>query len=235
MISNGHERFLELCALATTGELSDRESNELRDHLAHCAECRAALRDYRLVAQRGMALIASESPIEAEPAFDRDAARQVFLGAIAREDTLDQRVPHNLSLFAQDTWQVTPRLVLTYGLRWDYNPSPSVSNGEFPRTVTQVSDLKTMELAPAGTRLWDAQKSNFAPRIGVAYQLGRSNRFLTVLRGGYGLFYDLGYGQIGDVFANNSQYMGSGLQMEMPFRPTRHSRPRRRQRTRIRI
>ena len=30
----------------------------------------------------------------------------------------------NYSLFGQDTWKLTPNTTLTYGLRWDYNPTP---------------------------------------------------------------------------------------------------------------
>src|SRR5262249_33095723 len=42
-----------------------------------------------------------------------------------------------------------------------------------------------------------------------AYRLSESSRGTTVLRGGVGLFYDIGFGQLGDVFANNAQYYGS--------------------------
>src|SRR5580700_8150826 len=38
--------------------------------------------------------------------------------------------------------------------------------------------------------LWHTRFSNFAPRIGAAYQVTPK----TVVRGGFGLFYDLGYG-----------------------------------------
>ena len=95
----------------------------------------------------------------------------------------------NWSLFAQDTWNITRSLTITYGLRWDYNGSPSSPNGTLPFTVDQVNNLKTMTLAPAGTPLWHAQKDDFAPRLGIAWN-ARTN---LVIRAGAGIFYDLGY------------------------------------------
>ena len=104
---------------------------------------------------------------------------------------------HNLSLFAQDQWKLTPRLTLTYGLRWELNPPPS-ANKDLP-VVTQVNNPATIALAPPGTALWGTTYNNFAPRVGVAYQLRQSQSFITVLRGGFGVFYDLGTQAAGRV------------------------------------
>ena len=48
--------------------------------------------------------------------------------------------------------------------------APSSPNGTLPFTVTEVNNLATMTLAPQGTPLWHAQKDDFAPRLGVAWQ-----------------------------------------------------------------
>ena len=106
-----------------------------------------------------------------------------------------QLVFGNWSLFAQDTWNVTRSLTITYGLRWDYNTAPTSPNGTPPYTVDQVNNLRTMTLAPAGTPLWTPQKDDFAPRLAVAWN-ARPN---LVVRAGAGIFYDLGYSAIADV------------------------------------
>ncbi len=122
-----------------------------------------------------------------------------------------QVVTNNLSLFAQDTWRASRRMTLTYGLRWEFNPTPYVSNRAAPWVVNQVTDIATIQLVSSGAPLWHASATNFAPRVGVAYQLFDSPRWATILRGGAGVFYDVGFGQLGDVFASNAQYYGQAV------------------------
>jgi hypothetical protein len=103
----------------------------------------------------------------------------------------------NLSAYAQDTWKATRRLTLIYGLRWELNPPPKEKNANDPYTVIGLDDPATMTLALKGTRLWKTSYNNFAPRFGVAYALSRSKGLETVVRGGIGVFYDLGSGPAG--------------------------------------
>jgi hypothetical protein len=63
-----HEEFLELCALSTTGELTAEEQKKLREHLAVCAECREALKEFEAVTDVGVPLLASEMAREGETA-----------------------------------------------------------------------------------------------------------------------------------------------------------------------
>jgi hypothetical protein len=106
----------------------------------------------------------------------------------------------NFSAFAQDTWRATSRLTLTYGLRWDVNPAPSEANGSLPFTFNGLDNPATLTLAPRGTLLYKTTYNNFAPRAGIAYQLSQSKGWETVLRGGAGIFYDLGNAQAGSAF-----------------------------------
>jgi len=106
----------------------------------------------------------------------------------------------NLSLYGQDTWRVTPQLTLTYGLRWDLNPALKGKNLENqPFTVKGLQDPATLTLAPRGTPLYDTNYGNVAPRIGIAYQFGGKQNWTSVLRAGFGIFHDLGYGSLGGV------------------------------------
>ena len=113
---------------------------------------------------------------------------------------------NNLSLFVQDNWRVTPKLLLTYGSRWELNPPPSDSSGKDPLAVTSVDNLATLAVAPAGTPIFKTRYNNFAPRVGVAYRLSPGKSHETVLRGGFGVFYDLGTGTIASAFGNSFPY-----------------------------
>lgn len=109
----------------------------------------------------------------------------------------------NLSLFAQDTWRPIAHLNLTYGLRWDFNPTPTGrgDNGLTPFAVQGINDLPTLSLARPGSALYRATTNNFAPRFGLAYELRNSPRTESVIKAGAGMFYDFGNGPIGNAFS----------------------------------
>ncbi len=117
----------------------------------------------------------------------------------------------NLGAFAQDTWHVFPRLTITYGLRWDIDFAPSTLSGPNFSAVTgfNLNDQSNLALAPPGTAPFATRYGNVAPRIGLAYQLRQSNRWQTVLRGGYGLFFDLATSESGNIYSNYNYPFGS--------------------------
>ncbi|MGI8741412.1 MAG: TonB-dependent receptor [Bryobacteraceae bacterium] len=114
---------------------------------------------------------------------------------------------YNYSAYAQDSWKVDSRLTLTYGLRWDYNPSPGTLN-QVPFLALNRLDLNNLGasvLESFGTPLYHSQKDSFAPRIGVAYQLSQDPRWGRVVRAGWGLFFDT----TGDTVSQLSTISGS--------------------------
>jgi len=112
------------------------------------------------------------------------------------------------SLFAQDTWKITPKLTLNYGLNWTYqSPITDYSN----RISTFIPSWPTgiVYTGPNGlTRLWPADHHDFAPRFGFAYQPKAGGKL--VIRGGWGLFYQIpNIAYFGDSGASNSA--GTGI------------------------
>ncbi len=99
---------------------------------------------------------------------------------------------HNVSLYVQDEWKVSPHTSLSLGLRWDLNPPPTNASGRIPPTLDQISNLATAKLLPEGTSLWNTDYEGIAPRVGVSTQLHSERGRETVLRAGWGMFYDTG-------------------------------------------
>ncbi len=127
---------------------------------------------------------------------------KTFQTTVSAELFAREPVYVNLSLFGQDTWKINRRLTLTYGLRWELNTAPHEKNGNEARTVTGFDNPSTTVLAPAGTPLYKTTYNNFAPRIGFTYQLREHPHAETIVRGGFGVFYDVGNGETSTAFGN---------------------------------
>ncbi|HEY3927290.1 MAG TPA: TonB-dependent receptor [Candidatus Koribacter sp.] len=136
--------------------------------------------------------------------------------------TADQISAHinNIGLFAQDTWKATSRLTLTYGLRWDINPAP-VSDSPGKPLYSLNGVFNSGPLALAQRPIWSTDYAAFGPRIGAAYQITPK----TVVRAGFGLFYDLGFGfgggsEIGGRFPySRSTFDFSGAPLDFTTNP----------------
>jgi Carboxypeptidase regulatory-like domain/TonB dependent receptor len=105
------------------------------------------------------------------------------------QNTITART-YNNSLFAQDVWKATSRLTLTYGLRWEINtPFGSITAGKPLYNVNGIFNSLPFGLVPVST-LGHTHFNNFAPRVGASYLATPQ----TILRGGFGLYYDIGFG-----------------------------------------
>ena len=99
----------------------------------------------------------------------------------------ENALAHNYSVYFQDDWHVARRLTLNLGLRWDRFGIPSFGNSAVSRFEFQYGSQNYRVVRPAdgsdhGGRI---DNTNFAPRIGLAWQVNDK----TVFRSGFGLYY----------------------------------------------
>ena len=98
---------------------------------------------------------------------------------------------NDFALFVEDAWKVSSRLNLSAGLRWDVSPAPKGQHGQDAYTVRgNVNAPATLQLAPRGTPLWHTSWSNFAPRLGAAWQVKNEPGRELIIRAGGGVFFD---------------------------------------------
>jgi Ca-activated chloride channel family protein len=124
---------------------------------------------------------------------------------------------NDLSAYAQDSWRMSPRLTLTYGLRWELNAPPSAREGDEPFALTDAHDPARISLSPRAAPLWSRTYGNFAPRAGVAYTLSNASGRETILRGGFGVFYDLADVEAGDAFGDTFPFVAARNVFDSPF------------------
>lgn len=154
--------------------------------------------DYRWVSpiqdSAGMTIIAAFDAVNNSPSsvYDSTASFVYF-----QKDAKTIVYGKNFSLYSQDTYRVNDRLSMTYGVRWEIVPAPSLGGGKKTVTLANNPDLSrldqsSLQLAAPGTPYYNTSYTRLAPRFGLAYQLRKSADRALILRAGGGLFYDLG-------------------------------------------
>jgi hypothetical protein len=114
------------------------------------------------------------------------------------------RPNHRFKLYAQDTWKVTQKFTLNYGLGWEHESN--VLNFDLDKPA-YLSPLYGSDLS-GPKKEW----KNFTPILGFAWSVGKDDK--TVVRGGVGVFYDtqLGWWRLGEravIGGSGRQFIGN--------------------------
>jgi hypothetical protein len=161
------------------------------------------------------------------------AVADMLLGATFQADRNLGEPFHNAKTFSsgyyfQDDWKITPKLTLNLGLRYELNLPPIENTDKIASFDPATNTIKVAggreaflsngalllrDRPDVGRRLWETDKNNFAPRVGLAYRPFDDTK--TVIRAGFGSFY-------------NYQIVGNGitpLSRNSPFRQRQTSGP----------
>ena len=118
--------------------------------------------------------------------------------------------------FAQDSFKVTPRFTLDYGLRYEFFGPPvntgTVKDGllQLGSGATLLQQITTAHFvfpAGGGQQMYSSDPKDWGARLGFAYSLDR--RSSLSLRGAYGIFYDRPFDNLWENLRNNSVILAS--------------------------
>jgi len=117
------------------------------------------------------------------------------------------------TFYLQDYWQITPKLNLTYGLRYEYQ-QPYVDAGNSQANFS----LSTLLISLAGrggnsASVVDSNKTDFMPRAGLSYQLTPT----WVVRGGFGIFYSPENDAREDILTKNYPFFPQQQYINSPY------------------
>ena len=109
--------------------------------------------------------------------------------------------------FGQDDWKVNRRLTLNLGLRYDLYTNPYELRDRWSNFDITTGTLQRAGVNGNSRSLVNTDKKDFAPRIGFAYDVFGEGK--TVLRGGYGIFYFVDRGGVGNQLSANPDWSGA--------------------------
>jgi len=125
------------------------------------------------------------------------------LTGVARLDNPQHLRTHSAYGFVQDTWRLLPDLTLTAGLRYEYNSPPVDAQNR--ANLYNAATQSLVQVGTGGIPRGGSQpdRNNFAPRVGLAWRPGHGS---TMVRAGYGIYYD-----------QSSLATGEGLYFNPPY------------------
>ncbi|MGH9535324.1 MAG: carboxypeptidase regulatory-like domain-containing protein [Terriglobales bacterium] len=142
------------------------------------------------------------------PEFTNGVTGFSYVGFVA--STNEPEAYTNLDLYAMDTWQLTPRLTFTIGIRASDNTNPVNQHDLFSSPTADWNTMTHNVNSPPGNLFQLGQHSMFVsvpfiqwqPRAALAYQLGSR----TLFKAGWGMFEDVYPGAVGSTYDGNPPY-----------------------------
>jgi Carboxypeptidase regulatory-like domain/TonB dependent receptor len=127
----------------------------------------------------------------APPSFSKATPLEDFLAGVPSTGQIqsgagDRTVTFGrYALFVQDDWRITPRVIVNVGLRWEY-ATPYTEKNNLLGNFDPTSPTGLIQQSP-NVKLWHGDKDNFAPRLGVAWDV--TGKGTTVVRAGGSIVY----------------------------------------------
>jgi hypothetical protein len=111
--------------------------------------------------------------------------------------------------YIQDDWRLTRRLNINLGLRYELDTYPVEDHNRQSNFDLVSGSLLLPGQSSLPRSLVRTDRNNWSPRIGFAYDLFGQSK--TILRGGYGVFYFLDRGGVGNQLSNNPDFNGAAV------------------------
>ncbi len=177
---------------------------------------------FRDVQSRGFLTFSSQVPITGVALADLLLGYPALTGG-ARLDNHQHLRTESYNGFLNDTVRLGTRLTLTAGLRYEYN-SPPVDKDDranlYNPATGQLARVGTGGIPRAG---YGSDRNNIAPRLALAWTAGREGR--TVLRTGYGVYYDQSPLAPGEALYFNAPYFDLNFYFSLPNLPLTLANP----------
>jgi carboxypeptidase family protein len=135
----------------------------------------------------------------------------------ARLDNHQRLRTESYNFFVNDSVRLTPRLTLSAGLRYEYNSPPVDAEDRANIYVPATGRLVQVGTNGAPRAGYDSDKNNFAPRVALAWALGQDSA--TVIRAGYGVYYDQSPLAPGEGLYFNAPFFDFRFYFQLPQAP----------------